>query len=661
MGAEREEPAAPLLWSNGLSSDFGFRISFGIRNSGFGFIPESVSISPSMAEKLSWFRRMQAAAAACWDESVWRIQGEPSRLHRFVHFWVLVTRSFIRNRCPVRASALSYATLLALIPMLAVALSVTSSLLKSEGEAEIYRFIDKMVSTMMPTTRGGISLPPAMVAAGIGPSALAATNPILVVQQQPTNSPALAATGSTNSLESASTVGPEGTDDVTPVHNDRMTAAQKEAARQIHEFIRNARSGTLGVTGMIGIIFVAILMLGRIEETFNDIWGVTRGRSWAMRILLYWGVITLGPLLLAGALALAGSHHMQGTQDFINGMPFHLGTFLVKLLPVVVLWVTFALFYKLVPNTPVDFTAAAVGGLVGGSFWHINNLFSVIYASRVVNNSKIYGGLGMVLVFMAGLYFSWLTLLFGAQVAYGFQNRALYLQDKLAENVNQRGREFIALRLMTCLGRRFQVGMAPPTIQQMSGELGVPSRLIQQVLRTLLAARLVTEISGAEPAYAPARPLETINAHHVLLAMRASQGQELITAGETLQSEVYGEYARIEAAEKQAASAVTLLTLVNRTSPRRELPGNPSVIENGAAAQKLPVEPASTVAAAPLEPVKVATPVPVTVAIGVVAPTTAPAPVPPTFVVAEPSPSNKTDAPAPIVEPVADSDRDFPL
>ncbi len=598
---------------------------------------------------------MQAAAAACWDESVWRIQGEPSRLHRFIHFWVLVTRSFIRNRCPVRASALSYATLLALIPMLAVALSVTSSLLKSEGEAEIYRFIDKMVSTMMPTTRGGTNPALATVAVSLEQIATASTNTGSLTELQPTNVAALAAAGSTNAA------GPDDADSTMPVHNDRMTAAQKEAARQIHEFIRNARSGTLGVTGMIGIIFVAILMLGRIEETFNDIWGVTRGRNWAMRILLYWGVITLGPLLLAGALALAGSHHMQGTQDFINGMPFHLGTFLVKLLPVVVLWVTFGLFYKLVPNTPVDFTAAAVGGLVGGSFWHINNLFSVIYASRVVNNSKIYGGLGMVLVFMAGLYFSWLTLLFGAQVAYGFQNRALYLQDKLAENVNQRGREFIALRLMTCLGRRFQVGMAPPTIQQMSGELGVPSRLIQQVLRTLLAARLVTEISGAEPAYAPARPLETINAHHVLLAMRASQGQELITAGETLQSEVYGEYARIEAAEKQAASAVTLLTLVNRTSPRRELPGNPSVIENGAAAQKLPVEPTSTVAAAPLEPVKVATPVPVTVAIGVVAPTTAPAPVPPTFVAAEPSSSIKIDAPAPIVEPVADSDRDFPL
>ena len=61
---------------------------------------------------------------------------EISRLEQFAHFWVLVGKSFVRNRCPVRAAALSYTTLLALIPMLAVAISVTSSLLKDAGRGE---------------------------------------------------------------------------------------------------------------------------------------------------------------------------------------------------------------------------------------------------------------------------------------------------------------------------------------------------------------------------------------------------------------------------------------------------------------------------------------------------------------------------------------------
>ena len=193
------------------------------------------------------------------------------------------------------------------------------------------------------------------------------------------------------------------------------------------------------------------------------------------------------------------------------------------------------------------------------------------------SNSKIYGSLGLVPVFMIGLYFSWLILLFGAQVAYAFQNRSVYLQDKLAENVNQRGREFIALRLMTGIGQRFQHGLPPATIQEISAELGIPSRLAQQILQTLLAARLVTEVGGAEGAYVPARPLESINAYQILHAMRTGTGQELPMRDEPARAEVYGEFARIEEAERQAASSVTMLALVNRARTRLELAAPPDI------------------------------------------------------------------------------------
>src|SRR4051812_46076711 len=75
--------------------------------------------------------------------------GELTRLERFAHFWTLVLRSFSRNRCPVRAAALSYITLLAMIPLLAVTMSVTSSLLKNQGEEKIYAAIDRVISNVV--------------------------------------------------------------------------------------------------------------------------------------------------------------------------------------------------------------------------------------------------------------------------------------------------------------------------------------------------------------------------------------------------------------------------------------------------------------------------------------------------------------------------------
>ena len=98
-------------------------------------------------------------------------------------------------------------------------------------------------------------------------------------------------------------------------------------------------------------------------------------------------------------------------------------------------------------------------------------------------------------------------------------------------------------------------------------------------MQTLSSARLVAEAAGNEPAYLPARPLEAITCHNILLALRASQGQELATRDEPTRVEVYGEFQRIEEAERQAAASVTMLALVNRA--QAHLPQLPARSELG--------------------------------------------------------------------------------
>jgi len=470
------------------------------------------------------FRKLRQEAQAIWTESFVGANTELSKLQKFGHFWVMVWQSFRRNRCPVRASALAYATLLALIPMLAVVMSITSTFLKKEGEEQIDHFIIKLVSSVTP---------PAMLTTNVP----ATTNVGVELTNLPTatNEEALTAPASSGiSKPSVAETSEVNTSPNSPVlatlaENEKAIRARRAIARNIHQFIQNTRSGTLGVTGSIALIFVAISMLSRIEDTFNDIWGVARGRSWFTRIILYWGVITLAPLLLMVALGLASGPHLQGTKNLINAMPYFATLVIQFLLPLIVVCFTFTLFYLLMPNTKVHWQAAVVGGVVGGALFHLNNIVSVLYVSRVVSYSKIYGSLGLVPVFMVGLYCSWLILLFGSQVAYAFQNRASYVEEKQIEHVNQRGREFIALRLMTCVGQRFVRGEPPPGVVEMGEQLCIPTRLIQQIMHTLCAAHLVVEVAGSEPAYTPARPLESITCHDVLQALRASHGHEFAT------------------------------------------------------------------------------------------------------------------------------------
>ena len=492
---------------------------------------------------------------ALLDEKRWHPGMVQSRLHRFVHFWILVWRSFDRNRCPIRASALSYVTLLSLIPLMAVAISITSSLLKKEGEDRIQQFMEKFVASVTP------------------PGTLSTNDTMTVTDEFDMEDDAewlLAEPGDTNSTVVRSSAASTNQAALPSyLQGEDALQARKTVARNIHQFIQNTQSGTLGITGTVLLIFTAISLLSRIEVTFNDIWGVTRGRSWFMRIVLYWGVISLAPVLVVTAIGLATGPHLESTRELISLMPF-LSKLLFQLLPVVLLCLTFATFYMLMPNTRVNWQAALVGGLVGGLLFHLNNLASVLYVSRVVSTSKIYGSLGLVPVFMVGLYFSWLILLFGAQVAYAFQNRVSYLEERQVENINQRGREFIALRLMTTIGQRFDKGLTPPTTSVLGKELCVPTRLAQQILQTLTSARLVVDTAGLETAYLPARPLENISCHDILQAMRASQGQELATRDEPVRAEVLGEFCRIQEAERQAAASVSMLALVNRADKRTE-------------------------------------------------------------------------------------------
>jgi membrane protein len=342
--------------------------------------------------------------------------------------------------------------------------------------------------------------------------------------------------------------------------NARETA-QKLVAQRIHEFIHNTRSGALGITGMALLVFVAISMLNSIEGTFNDIWGVERGRYWLMRVTRFWMAITLGPLLIAVGLSLAGSAHFDATRNLLQSSPI-IGGFILQAGTFMFIWLVFALLYQFVPNTKVQFSAALAGGIAGGTLWHLNNLFGFFYVSRVVSNSKIYGSLGLIPVFMAGLYLSWAILLFGAQIAYAFQNRKIYLQEKVVEIVGHRDREILALRLMTIIGHRFKRGESPATLQELADELEIPSKLAQQILQRLLSTQIVTEISG-NGAYAPSRPLDAITAHDILQSMRRNH-EELPAPGTPCAAGILAEFGKIEDAERTAASPVTLLDLVGK-------------------------------------------------------------------------------------------------
>src|SRR5262249_42048607 len=114
-------------------------------------------------------------------------------------------------------------------------------------------------------------------------------------------------------------------------------------------------------------------------------------------------------MLPSGATSTAPFIHEKTPSVFENIVNFMSHNKYVGVVsPFVVLIVFLALFYRLMPAAKVRWDAALIGGVVGGCLLQFNNLFNVIYLSKVVSYSKIYGSLGALPIFLIGLYFSWI-------------------------------------------------------------------------------------------------------------------------------------------------------------------------------------------------------------------------------------------------------------
>ena len=397
------------------------------------------------------------------------------RLRTAIHFIALVVRGFVDNRCPLRAAALCYTTLLALVPLLAVVFSISKSFLQSTSADLAPKVIDAIVARVAPQ-----------------------------LEYVPADGP-------------ASTAGP-----MAKGHVVVSTQARREVVNSIQTFIGNIDAGKLGTAGTILLALVAVRLLMTIEQTFNDIWGVPKGRSLWRKVVYYWTLITLGPIVLFGALAVTGTAEFSDALGRVVLLP-DFQRWLLLLAPYVILWAGFSLMYGLMPHTRVRFHAAVIGGLVGGTLWQLNSQLNTMYLSRVVTYSKIYGGMGIVPVFLLGLYFSWLIVLLGAQVSFAAQNVHLYMQQRISERMDQARRELLACRVVLQVCHNFLRGVRPPNTEALANRLHAPLQALNQLAHRLVEGGVLVEVADGEGGLQPAHPPESITIADVLHTVRTSE------------------------------------------------------------------------------------------------------------------------------------------
>jgi membrane protein len=178
-----------------------------------------------------------------------------------------------------------------------------------------------------------------------------------------------------------------------------------------------AKASRLSVFGAVFLIVTAIMMFGTVDRTLNQIWRVKTSRPFLQRMIIYWAIMTLGPLLLGASLSFA-SELSPITGLLGREAPF-LRTLLLVLVSLSLSTLAFSLLYLTVPNRVVDWRDAAIGGLVAASAFEITRrLFTFFIVQGPSSSYKVvYGALAAVPIFLIWVYLFWLITLAGAVIA----------------------------------------------------------------------------------------------------------------------------------------------------------------------------------------------------------------------------------------------------
>lgn len=263
-----------------------------------------------------------------------------------------------------------------------------------------------------------------------------------------------------------------------------VPAAGQAVQVHIEEFI--ARASQLSGVSFFFLIIIALLLMQNIDNALNGIWETQRRRRPVQKFLVYWALISLGPLLLAVSLAMT---------SYLVSMPFlmeaeeslHFGNALLIVTPVVASTAAFSLMYVVIPNHRVPLRYAFAGGVVAAILFDLANRAFGFYVTSFASYQAIYGALAVFPIFLVWIYLSWVIFLFGAEFS-------CCLEQCLAEHRRPAGSEletaFLILAAMRELQRDGKQMEHDRLVEMTSGLPGMAEKMSRTglILRTEMAS-----------------------------------------------------------------------------------------------------------------------------------------------------------------------------
>lgn len=398
---------------------------------------------PPLDELRSWF-----------TDRAWRVgpdapQGARRALAAVSRLGYTTVRGFLENRLTLRAAALTYFSILSIVPLLAFAFAVLKGLGAYAGFVQ---------GTLMP----------------------------YLTETFGQNAPLLA------------------------------------AVQQVFLFVDRTNVSTLGVVGLLTLVYTSVSLLSNVEASFNVVWGARTQRPFLRQVTDYVTLLVTTPILIVVATTFAAAAQSSQAVLFLReslGLG-QLIDFLLRFTSVVVVATALFALFVILPNVHVRPISALIGAAVAALLWQGVLVLHVQFQVGIAGYSALYSVLGALPIFLVWTYFSWMTVLVGAQVAASHQSGRALGERFVQHRVDQALRERLAIALAAVVTRDFRAGTRRPEAE-LAEIVQLPRAPVDEVLGALVQAGLLARVVAGRDTYLlPGRDPATVRALDVRDALR---------------------------------------------------------------------------------------------------------------------------------------------
>ncbi|MGZ3524798.1 MAG: YhjD/YihY/BrkB family envelope integrity protein, partial [Thermodesulfobacteriota bacterium] len=290
-----------------------------------------------------------------------------------------------------------------------------------------------------------------------------------------------------------------------------------------HNLLNQAKGGLIAGVGIVLLLWTVISIMGKIEESLNEIWEIKKPRTMIRRFSDYMAMMVLGPVLLiissSATVLVASQVKVIANKIALLGIFSKVIFLLLNLLPYASIWVLLTMLYLIMPNSKIPIRSAILGGVVAGTITQIVQWIYIRFQIGVASYGAIYGSFAALPLFLGMLQMSWMIVLFGAEIAHASEHYETFGFTPDYSRISVSSKRILMLRIFHLVTKKFSLGEKPLSASQIAHAVEIPVRLVRQLLNELSDVGLVVETASGtkgEVGFQPGRTIENITVKFAL-------------------------------------------------------------------------------------------------------------------------------------------------